>query len=462
MHQALDIQPRPSTDNPYCIETLKDRLWRTESWFEDSEQDHLGHLEEELRNDFNEFLRQRLEASAQKKSDDTPSICPKCSIKLKKCEWHTKTIQTGAGPIKIRRLRGWCSKCKEWRFPADELLGINDGVSPYVEKMASLFASKMPFAEGTRTMKEATGIDLCESKMKRVVGGSSKKAQSKRADMDEKAPTQPPENSITDPTSVTMVIEIDAWNIRERNNWGETKAILKAGGDLKRWHWTWTGTVFTLDKRAKKGDRHVIIERGYVATRQGLDGFREQLHAEAMRRGLGQVGRTIIIGDGAAWIWNLCDDRFGGAIQRLDLYHLHQHLWAASKQMHERTEEALRWYNRMKKAIGKGKYLQVISKMEEALEHLSNERREALEKEIKYMDGHRERMDYDQAHERNEPLGSGAIESTCRQYQCRFKRPGQFWSTEGAEGILCLDTFWRNERWNELFPHSSRSNLSKN
>jgi hypothetical protein len=54
----------------------------------------------------------------------------------------------------------------------------------------------------------------------------------------------------------------------------------------------------------------------------------------------------------------------------------------------------------------------------------------------------------------NQPLGSGAVESTCRQYQCRFKRTGQFWTTPGDEALLCLETFWRNQRWHELFPHA--------
>ena len=54
----------------------------------------------------------------------------------------------------------------------------------------------------------------------------------------------------------------------------------------------------------------------------------------------------------------------------------------------------------------------------------------------------------------NQPLGSGAIESTCRQYQCRFKRTGQFWTTVGDEALLCLETFWRNGRWPELYPHA--------
>src|SRR5437773_5916252 len=61
-----------------------------------------------------------------------------------------------------------------------------------------------------------------------------------------------------------------------------------------------------------------------------------------------------------------------------------------------------------------------------------------------------------------EPLGSGAIESTCRQYQCRFKRSGQFWTMDGDESLMCLETFWRNDRWHELYPHAKLSNYSSN
>jgi len=63
-------------------------------------------------------------------------------------------------------------------------------------------------------------------------------------------------------------------------------------------------------------------------------------------------------------------------------------------------------------------------------------------------------MKYKDGDKLGEPLGSGAIESTCRQYQCRFKRPGQFWTREGDEALMCLETFWRNGRWHILFPHS--------
>jgi hypothetical protein len=50
-------------------------------------------------------------------------------------------------------------------------------------------------------------------------------------------------------------------------------------------------------------------------------------------------------------------------------------------------------------------------------------------------------------------------ESTCRPYQCRFKRPGQFWSEQGDEALMCLETFWRNDRWHLLFPHITHEKL---
>jgi len=62
---------------------------------------------------------------------------------------------------------------------------------------------------------------------------------------------------------------------------------------------------------------------------------------------------------------------------------------------------------------------------------------------------------------RFEPLGSGAMESTGRQYQTRFKRTGQFWSQTEDEALMALETFRRNGRWQILFPHS-KTEPSKN
>jgi len=79
----------------------------------------------------------------------------------------------------------------------------------------------------------------------------------------------------------------------------------------------------------------------------------------------------------------------------------------------------------------------------------------AATQEVEYFREHKDRMDYRAGRRAGEPIGSGPVEATCRQDQCRFKRPGQFRSQRGDESLLCLETFWRNGRWSLLFPHSA-------
>src|SRR6185503_5167308 len=129
-----------------------------------------------------------------------------------------------------------------------------------------------------------------------------------------------------------MIIQLDACDIRERDEWGKTQSLRRSGQEPERWHWGYTGTCFRLDQRGKTArGRHVITERGFVATREGIDGLREQLHAEALRRGLGQAAGVLVVGDGAVWIWRLADDRFPQARQRLDFYHAVEHLVAVGR-----------------------------------------------------------------------------------------------------------------------------------
>jgi len=88
--------------------------------------------------------------------------------------------------------------------------------------------------------------------------------------------------------------------------------------------------------------------------------------------------------------------------------------------------------------------------------------RETVAQEVAYLREHEPRMDYRSARRRKEPLGRGAVGAACGQYPCWCKHTGQFWSPAGDGALLCLDTFWRNERWQVLFPHTRPAHLSKN
>ena len=52
------------------------------------------------------------------------------------------------------------------------------------------------------------------------------------------------------------MIELDAWNIRERDDWGQSAQQRAAGQEPSRWHWVYGGTCFRLDQRvASDGGR---------------------------------------------------------------------------------------------------------------------------------------------------------------------------------------------------------------
>jgi hypothetical protein len=73
----------------------------------------LGHLEEEILQQTHGLERKLLEEAAQKKADQSPPVCPVCGHKLtRQTRDHARTYQTRFGPVTIRRLRGWCRRCR--------------------------------------------------------------------------------------------------------------------------------------------------------------------------------------------------------------------------------------------------------------------------------------------------------------------------------------------------------------
>ena len=274
----------------------------------------------------------------------------------------------------------------------------------------------------------------------------------------------------------TLVIEIDAWDIRERDDWGKTQELREQGKKPERWHWVYMATVFRLDHRGQTaGKRAVITQRGYAATRLGLEALSAQLYREALARGLGQAQLVLVIADGALWIWNLAEDRFPDARQRLDLFHAEEHLWAVAHDLYGHgTPEAQAWVAPLLQQIRDDQTLAVIASLTELKPRLLEAQQKKIQTQIGYFQDNAPRMKYkevlqarkaceegkateQQKQLANHPVGSGAIESACRQYQCRFKRTGQFWTTSGDEALMCLETLWRNGRWAQLYPHARSS-----
>ena len=164
------------------------------------------------------------------------------------------------------------------------------------------------------------------------------------------------------------------------------------------------------------------------------------------------------------WIWRLADDRFPPARQRLDFYHAVPHLAVVGRALFGEDKAKLKaWLRPLARQLKNESAVKVIRQLEEVLAGLpAGASAAAVGREVNYFHEHQERMDDRAGLRAGEPIGSGPVEATCRQGQCRFKRPGPFWSQRGDEALLSLEMCWRNGRWPLLFPHASPHDPAKN
>jgi hypothetical protein len=454
---------------------------------------NLGFIEEALARGSREPLRLLAQRAAQAKANATPCQCPRCQIQLERVQVLCRSIDSRFGRLQIYRRYGWCEDCEAWSFPADVVLGLNKNspASPYLQEVSALLNTKMP-SEQAVEVAARFGLELSRCFLHREAHRQGLKAQHVRqthlAQLDTWEQIQALARSQEGPASgpFTLVIEIDAWNIRERDDWGRTQAArheaLRQNKEVpSKWHWVYVATVFRLDHRgATAGGRPIISRRGYVCTRLGIPDLMRQLYRQASDCGLGQTRDVLVIADGAVWIWKAAQDRFPHARCRLDLYHADEHLWAIAHELYGKdTPEASQWLEPVLKQLHQDNPAAVIQSLKDVADQVKDKLQEKVQAQITYFENNQNRINYRailaarkavkkgiatqaQKIKAGEPLGSGAIESTCRQYQCRFKRTGQFWSLEGDEALMCLETFWRNGRWHDLFPHAKPPSLANN
>jgi hypothetical protein len=353
----------------------------------------LGNIEEELARSAREPLRLLAERAAQVKINATPAQCHKCQGLLVNQKLLPRTVNSRFGDLRLWRPYGWCAGCQNWQFPADHALGLaqNAPASPYLQEISALLVSKMP-PEQAVAVAERLGLDLRRSTLDREAHRQGLKAQALRTETVAQLDTWEGLQSLARHTEgppsqpFTLVIEIDAWNIRERDDWGQTQTLRAQGHPPSRWHWVYMATVFRLDQRGQTaGHRAVITQRGYVATRLGLEALLPQLQHEAIVRGLGQAQRVLVIADGAVWIWNLVKDRFPEACQQLDLYHADQHLWAVAHELYGHdTPEACAWVAPLLQQIRNDQTTTVIATLAELKPRLLQAQQEKLQTQIDY------------------------------------------------------------------------------
>ena len=88
--------------------------------------------------------------------------------------------------------------------------------------------------------------------------------------------------------------------------------------------------------------------------------------------------------------------------------------------------------------------------MRDSGEHAQN--RDFIQGQINYFDDNKERIHYDRYRAMRLPIGSGTIESACKNViGGRMKQGGMTWSEEGADGMLQIRNSLESDRFLDDF-----------
>jgi hypothetical protein len=369
---------------------------------------------------------------------DSPA-CRRKHLNQKFVNHRTRTVQTLMGQLTFKRAYYHCKHCGRSCCPYDQNVGLGRGqLSVGLAKAATLVAAMDPFIPAAKVLHELTGQRVGDRTVHRVTrqaGKLASEAERRRA------------------------LAMAAWSVPAGQVEARPKRLYVAvdGVMVHREQWNEAKCVCCYWEEEGEGGR-VIRHSRYAVRFESAEQFKAYVWSLAMRCGLESATEVILLGDGAAWIWEHVAGVLGekGPVVKCitDWYHVMEHLWACGNTLHgQGTAEATAWVKARETLLWEGRYTQLIAGLnEERKRTRSLPRHRALAELSGYLGNQGARLAYDRFRACGYDIGSGRVESACKHVvQMRMKRSGMIWSDEGAQDVLSLRVAYLNQAWQRLW-----------
>lgn len=332
-------------------------------------------------------------------------------------------------------------------FPLNKVLGLGAGSwSPELARLAVWVGGQVSFAQAEAILREIGQMQLSDSSIWRAVeqwGGALQAQEQHAVEAANALPSREQPQAGESKHRQRMGVSLDGWMVHLREEgWKEVKL----------------GVIYHIEQHEAVETRSgelvepaTATECSYVAHLGGPEPFGEKLWAEAQRRRLPGAYEKACVSDAANWIWNLCQDYFPEAEQIVDWYHALTHLHTAGQVAFSTdTAKATRWIEAQTTALYQGHAARIADQLE-TLAAPFDPQADTLRSEVTFFRNNARRMNYLEARENGWLIGSGAVESGCKQFQARLKGPGTHWSRPGAERMLVLSSLILSRRFHNAW-----------
>jgi len=367
-----------------------------------------------------------------------PIAC-QCGTIMQSKGLEEKGLLTIMGPVSYRRSRYQCPACGQTRYPGDEELDVvGTGRTPGLRRMMARAGSQQPFKEAKEDLRVYAGIEVSAKDVERVaerIGEHLETWQS--AERETLLQTEVPLSE--DRSIPVLYVEMDGTGVPMVRSETDGQKGKQPDGSAKTRE-VKLGCVFTQTTTDQDG-RPVRDpdSTSFVGAIEKAEDFGGRIEAEALRRGLFNARRVVVIGDGATWIRGLCELRFPYALQIVDLYHAREHVANLCKLLFGGNEKKLlRYRTHWWTYLDEGNIEKIVCQAHKMLPEQADTFQKAMV-ELHYIEENKDRMRYADFRKQGLFVGSGVIEAGCKSIiGQRLKQSGMEWTVKGANAITAL------------------------
>jgi hypothetical protein len=335
-------------------------------------------------------------------------------------------LYTLLGTVKYRRAYYVCPVCHAGRYPLDDKLGLRPGeLSAELESLTAMTGAQLPFAQSSDLFSALTLISVSDESMAKTTRAMGEEVQKQErewiAQSQDYAWLQEQERPVERPQRLYGALDAVKVHVR-----GDTE---HAWRDLKAGAW-FTTTSLPPKTPDEEWEVHAT-DISYYCDIMEAQQFGDLLWATGCQQRAQLAQELIFLGDGADWIWRLISNHYPEAIQIVDWFHATEYLMPVAQAAFADQTQAEAWNQQMRSELWDGKLDALIGAFERLADH--PRAGEAARKAATYFTHNRDRMHYPEYRAKGYQIGSGTIESGCKQVATqRLKVAGAIWNLDNC------------------------------
>lgn len=396
--------------------------------------------------------------SAMQATPPSEIACP-CGGKLHYQRMRTAQVISVFSRVSYERAYYAGCECKQGRAPLDEQFGLEPGaVTAGLAALLALAGIEFSYEQSPKWLGDFLLFDVAQNTVRSETEKMGTLQQECEAELIQQSQDETYlQAREQDPGCIPPRLygSMDAAKVRiePRSKQGEQPSEHEDWRDMKVLSWFEVESVPPAQQ--SKRQRHQAEREHPPLRAKNLRYFCDILEADKFGKLLWASGcqvkadlcpELVFLGDGAVWIWNLVSRYYAHAVQIVDWYHAEEHLETVAAAAFPDPQQRSRWLEDVVQALWEGQVERVVDACQ-ALASSCSEARKGAD----YFYTNAERMRYDRFRAAGYMIGSGSVESACKQIVSqRLKLPGAQWIVEGAVQTAKARAAWLSGDWRSL------------